>query len=266
MLGELIQKLKAQGHAAFIPYVMAGDATLEDTQRYVTALISAGADIIELGVPFSDPMADGPTNQLAAERALKNGTSLKDILGFVETMRLNGNTIPIVLFTYYNPVFKMGIKEFAEQAERAGVDGILSVDLPPEEAGDYCRILGEKKIETVFLASPTTTDERLRLIDQKSTGFVYYVSRTGVTGAQAELSKSLGSEIERVKRFVKNPLAVGFGISTPEQAATVGKLADGVVVGSALVKLIEKNPVREAEKKIRALASSMVEAIQPPME
>jgi tryptophan synthase alpha chain len=264
VLATLITRLKSEKKTAFIPYITAGDPHLEGTVLFVEALAAAGANIIELGVPFSDPMADGPVNQRAAERALKSGTTLKKILECVLQIRQKGIRTPIVLFTYYNPVFAFGLNAFAHQAKVAGVTGVLCLDLPPEEATEYRKVLGSVGIETIFLAAPTTDDARLSVIDKASTGFVYYVSRTGVTGARQDLPPELEQEVKRIKRVVKNPVAVGFGISTPVQAAGVALHADAVVVGSAVVKIIEENPQPSvAADKIRQFVSGLVKAIQP---
>ncbi len=261
-LSNAITAAKKDGRSAFIPYITAGDPDLESTGRFVDALCAAGADIIELGVPFSDPIADGPVNQRAAERALTAGTTLAGILDAVKKLRARGRDVPIILFTYYNPVHRMGLTDFAKRAAASGVDGALIVDLPPEEAAAYLEAVRAENLETVFLASPTTTPERLRLISDASSGFVYYVSRMGVTGERTELSKTLESELARVRESVTKPLAVGFGISTPEQAAAVGRLADAVVVGSALVRVIEENPAGKAERILKEHARALTDALK----
>lgn len=249
------------GRSAFIPYITAGDPSLSDTAAFVRTLAAAGADILELGVPFSDPIADGPVNQLAAERALTAGTTLQGILHLVRDLRAEGVTLPIILFTYLNPVLRMGVEHFAAQAVAAGVTGLLVVDLPPEAAGPYGTVMADHGLETVFLVSPTSPPERLKAAAQASTGFVYVVSRTGVTGEQQALADSLPQEIARLRTYIDAPLAVGFGISTPEQAHTVAQLADGVVVGSALVRTIAAGPdlattQKNLEQQARALQSA----------
>lgn len=261
---ETFQALRARGEAAFIPYITAGDPDLETTRKQVHALLEAGADLVELGVPFSDPMADGPVNQRSAERALRAGTTLESVLGLVARLRDEGVTAPLVLFTYFNPVHRMGLRTFTEKASRAGVSGALVLDLPPEEAQEeYLPLMKASGLETVFLASPTTPRERLRLIGECSTGFVYYVSRTGVTGAQATLSQSLAGELEIVKREIQAPVAVGFGISEPQQASDVARLSEGVVVGSALVKIGLEEPQAElALRKTEELARSLAKAVK----
>ncbi len=241
-IGALFQGMKAKGSAAFVPYITAGDPDLQATELFVRRLVEAGAAAVELGVPFSDPMADGPVNQRAAERALKNGVSLRAVLDLVDRLRGAGITVPIILFTYFNPVFRMGLEAFAELAKLSKVTGVLCVDLPPEEAADYMLHLERKGIETIFLASPTTDAERMHLIEASSSSVVYYVARTGVTGSQAELSGTLIEELKKVKQVIRTKaVMVGFGISAPGQAAEVGRVADGVVVGSAIVRLIEES-------------------------
>ncbi len=260
-IGSVFADLKKSGSAAFIPYITAGDPDLRRTAELVDVLIEEGADILELGVPFSDPVADGPVNQRAAERALKNGVSLRVVLDFVRELRAKGKTIPIVLFTYLNPIFKIGYAEFAKLAEESGVSGVLVVDLPPNESGDYRTLLQAHGIDTIFIAAPTSDPRRLEQVQAASSGFVYSVSRTGVTGAQAELSASLETELAALRRKVSHPVGVGFGISTAAQAARVAKIADGVVVGSALVQFLEGPNFDEAKSKIRILAREMSHAV-----
>lgn len=262
-LAEVFIRKKASGEKAFVAYLTAGDPTLGATQIYVAALQKAGVDILELGVPHSDPVADGPTNQKAAERALLNGTSLRDILGLVSKLRAGGTAMPVVLFTYFNPIFRMGVEAFATAARRAGVDGVLVVDLPPEEAEIYQALLRQNGIDTIFLASPTTRPERLAAIGRLSSGFVYYVSRTGVTGAQESLSTSLETELELLRSHISLPVCVGFGISTPEQVRAVARCAEGVVVGSALVKCLETEATaEETAKKLGKLAADLVRGLK----
>jgi tryptophan synthase alpha chain len=254
----LFDQARSSRKALFVAYVTAGDPDLESSAGVIEELARSGVDVIELGVPYSDPVADGPTNMKAADRALKSGVSLRKVLELAAGLRKRGIQTPFVLFTYYNPVFKFGQEEFARLAAGAGIDAVLTVDLPPEEADGFRAALKAAHLGTVFLASPTTGPDRLRKIDEASTEFVYYVSRLGVTGAQSALSSSLGDELERVRKSVKAPLAVGFGISTPEHARSVAALAEGVVVGSALVQLIEANPnPKEARAKIGKLAKSL---------
>ncbi len=232
---------RREKRVAFIPFLMAGDPDLRTTGELIEALERGGADLIELGLPFSDPIADGPVNQRAAFRALASGTTLSGVLETIASVRRRVKT-PIVLFTYFNPIHARGIERFAEQAAASGVDGVLCVDLPPEEGErELSPILGAHGIDSIYLLAPTSTKERVRRAAKASSGFLYYVSRTGVTGERTALSGDLGAEIRRLKKSLSLPLAVGFGISTPEQVREVGEVADGVVVGSALVRLVEEH-------------------------
>ncbi len=243
-IDEVFARCRAERRAAFIPYLTAGDPDLATTGRLLEALVEAGADLVELGVPFSDPIADGPVNQRAAGRALASGTSLAGVLDLVARRR-EGLGVPVVLFTYFNPLLARGIGRFAEQAAASGVDGVLCVDLPPEEgAEELVPALRAAEIDTIFLLAPTSDRRRIRRVDEASTGFVYYVSRTGVTGARDRLPPELLREAKKLRKRLSRPLAVGFGISTPEQAAAVAGVADGVVVGSALVRLVEETADR----------------------
>ena len=230
-------ELKGAGRKAFIPYITAGDPNLETTVKLILALEQNGADIIELGVPFSDPMADGPVIQRASERALKRNVSARDCLELVRQVRLRSE-VPIVLFSYLNPL--LSLDEIGKALREAGVDGVLATDLVPEEADEYIREMREATIDTIFLIAPTSTDERLKIVTQACTGFVYAVSRTGVTGVQQSLSESAGSLVNRVRQFTDLPVAVGFGISTAEQVREVWQHADAAVVGSRIVAEIEK--------------------------
>ncbi len=239
-IAEVFARCRKERRSAFIPYLCAGDPDLETTPELLRALVRGGADIIELGVPFSDPMADGPTNQRASQRALSSGTTLSGILAMVSRMRTELE-VPIVLFTYSNPIFRCGLEAFAEQASAAGVSGVLFVDLPPEESAEETSpILSKHGLDQIFLLAPTSTPKRVRKISKASSGFVYYVSRTGVTGEQSSLAEDLLDELRAVRRLVRLPLAVGFGISTPEQVGAVAEIADAVVVGSHLVRLVEE--------------------------
>ena len=223
-----------------IIYLMAGDPNLEATGNLLPALERAGADAIELGVPFSDPLADGPVIQRASERALKAGATLPKILAALPEWRRR-TKLPLVLFSYYNPILQYGLKKFATDAQRAGVDGVLVVDLAPEEAAPYVEAMREKELDSIFLASPTSSDERLGKIAKLSTGFLYLVSRMGVTGEQKDISIELQTLVNRVKTACRLPLAVGFGISTAIQVRTVQQYAEAAVVGSAIVRYIEQN-------------------------
>lgn len=236
---DVFARCRSERRAAFIPYLTAGDPDLGTTGELLRALVTAGADLIELGVPFSDPIADGPVNQRAAARALASGTTLARILDLVASVRVPLG-VPIVLFTYTNPLHARGYESFADQASSSGVDGVLCVDLPPEEAYETAiPALTAHGIDPVFLLAPTSTRKRIRLVDEASRGFVYYVSRTGVTGERSEVPLELIRDVKRLRRRLSNPVAVGFGLSTPEQVSQVAKVADGVVVGSALVRVVE---------------------------
>ena len=230
----------------FVAYLTCGDPDLRTTREVALAAISAGAEVIELGVPFSDPLADGPVIQRASERALKNGVSLEQVLELAAEIRRESQA-GLIVFSYFNPVLRMGLEKFAARAADVGVDGVLITDLPVEEAAEYLRHMRERNLATIFLAAPTSTDERLKRIAETSSGFVYAVSRTGVTGARKELPEDAQKLVGRLRKFITLPIAVGFGICTPEQFASVGRYADAAVVGSAIVQVIERNPGTEAQ-------------------
>src|ERR1017187_3528976 len=225
---------------ALVVYVTCGDPDLATTREIVLAAIEAGADVIELGVPFSDPVADGPVIQRASERALKHGTSLGQVLTLAAEIRQHAQSTGIIIFSYLNPILRMGMEKFCKVARAAGVDGALVTDLPVEEAGEYCRAMRAYDLAPVFLAAPTSPDERLKRIAEASRGFVYAVSRTGVTGARQQLADDARKLVRRLRRVTKLPIALGFGISTAEE------FADAVVVGSAIVETVERNRGREA--------------------
>ena len=231
-------ELRAAGELGIVAYITAGDPSLDATLKFVLALAEAGADVIELGVPFSDPLADGPTIQRASERALKSGTTLRGVLDLVLQIR-QASQVPLVLFSYYNPVLQMGLEKFASAAAQAGADGALVTDLTPEESEDYRRILHMHSLDTIFLAAPTSDGARLKKISACSTGFLYLISRTGVTGAKDALPDDLPGLLRRVHDFTQLPIAVGFGISLPGHVSVLGGLADAAVVGSSLVTEIE---------------------------
>jgi tryptophan synthase alpha chain len=231
---------------SLVAYVTSGDPDLATTREVVLAAIRAGADVIELGVPFSDPLADGPVIQRASERALKRGTSLEQVLKLAAEIREVSQSIGLIVFSYLNPILQMGLERFCKIARLAGIDGVLVTDLPVEEAGPYLAEMRKNDLAPVFLAAPTSSDERLKRIAGASNGFVYAVSRTGVTGARKQVSDDALRLVRRLRKFTKLPVAVGFGISTPEQFAAVGGYADAAVVGSAIVETIERNPGKEA--------------------
>src|SRR6202521_4359852 len=242
---------------ALVVYVTCGDPDLATTREIVLAAIQAGADIIELGVPFSDPVADGPVIQRASERALHHGTSLEQVLRLGKEVRSKSQA-GLIIFSYLNPILRMGLTKFSAALDDAGIDGALITDLPVEEAGEYLREMRKRRLDTVFLAAPTSPDDRLKQIAKASTGFVYAVSRTGVTGAQKQLPEDAQKLVKRLRRFTKLPIAVGFGISTAEQFASVGAFADAAVVGSAIVETIERNPGKEAESVAQFVRSLVV--------
>jgi tryptophan synthase alpha chain len=233
------RELRERQAKGLVVYLTAGDPTLEATGELLSAVARGGADVIELGVPFSDPLADGPVIQRASERALRAGTTLRKILEHLPRWR-EGVKAPLILFSYFNPVLQYGLEKFAGDAARAGADGALIVDLTPEEAGPYVAAMRARNLDTVFLAAPTSTEARLRRVAEVSTGFLYLISRTGVTGERDRIASSAGRLIERTRRLTRLPLAVGFGISTPEQVREVQKLAEAAVVGSAVVHAIEE--------------------------
>jgi tryptophan synthase alpha chain len=230
-----------------VVYVTCGDPDLATTLAVVLAAIEAGADVIELGVPFSDPVADGPVIQRASERALKHGTCLAQVLTLAAEVRQQAQSTGLVVFSYLNPILGMGFEKFCKVARHAGVDGVLLTDLPVEEAGEYLRAMKANDLAPIFLAAPTSSDSRLKQIAQASKGFVYAVSRTGITGVRQTLEGDARRLVQRLRRFTKLPIAVGFGISTPEQFQEVAEFADAVVVGSAIVDAIGRNPGRESE-------------------
>ena len=237
-ISEAFALARKERRAAFIAYVTAGDPTLDRTVEVVRALRRGGADVVELGIPHSDPIADGPSNQAAAERALASGTTPRGVLETVSAIRSRGEDIPIILFTYANPVLAYGVEDFARDARAAGVDGILLTDVPVEELELFRPAFRGAGLDTVPLAAPTSTRERIKMASRKGSGFLYLVSRAGVTGARTDLAPELETSIRTARKITKLPVAVGFGISTPRQVARVAKLAHGVVVGSAIVDRI----------------------------
>jgi tryptophan synthase alpha chain len=244
-ISKSFAELRESGELGIVAYITAGDPTLDATHKFVLTLADSGADVIELGVPFSDPLADGPTIQRASERALKSGTTLAGVLNLVRRVR-ESSQVPVVLFSYYNPILQMGLEKFAATAADAGADGVLATDLTPEESDDYRRIVQSHGLDTIFLAAPTSNDERLQKIAACSSGFLYLISRTGVTGAKDSLPDDLPALLRRVHRFTDLPIAVGFGISLPGHVSILGGLADAAVIGSALVSEIEKAPTPDA--------------------
>ena len=253
-------ELRAAGELGIVAFITAGDPSLDATHKFVLALADAGADVIELGIPFSDPLADGPTIQRASERALKSGTTLAGVLQLVRQIR-QASQVPLVLFTYFNPILQMGLEKFAAAAAQVGADGVLVTDLTPEESEDYRRIIHAQNLDTIFLAAPTSDDERLQRISACSSGFLYLISRTGVTGAKDSLPDDLPGLLRRVHHFTELPVAVGFGISLPGHVSVLGGLADAAVVGSALVSEIEKaSSIESASTALRDRVKVLKEA------
>lgn len=239
-IGRMFESLKREGRKGFIAYLTAGDPSPDRTPALVEALVRGGADLIELGVPFSDPIADGPVIQRAGERALKSGTSLQVVLEIASQIR-ESSEVPLLLFTYLNPVMRYGLDRLARDAAASGIDGCLLTDASVEEAHEYVGAMHRHGLDTVFLAAPTSTERRLRLVAQYSTGFVYLVSRTGVTGERESLSSQVAPLVRAVREVTGLPLAVGFGISRPEHVAELSRQVEAVVVGSAIVRCIEQN-------------------------
>jgi tryptophan synthase alpha chain len=257
-ISETFGRLAEKGEKALVTFITAGDPDLDTTAEMILELEKAGADIIELGMPFSDPMADGPTIQLSSERALAAGATLPKILDMVKSVRQKAS-VPIVLMGYYNPIFLYGAERFVEDAVAAGVDGVLLVDLPPEEceAEGLTRSAGNLGLDIIFLLAPTSGDGRIEKVLKQGHGFLYYVSVTGVTGARKDVSASLSEEVRKIRERSSIPVVVGFGISDPSQAATVAAFSDGVVVGSALVKQFEHYRGSDLKKKVGDFVSSL---------
>src|SRR5438067_9442388 len=239
-IADTFANLKREHLRGFIPFITAGDPDLQTTLELVIELARAGATVIELGVPFTDPMADGPVIQRASERALRHGFDLAEVLQVVFDARKQTD-VPIVLFSYYNPLLQFGIARLAGEAKSAGVDGVLVTDLVPEEASEFAAVLRANNLDMIFLVAPTSTDERLKMVAERATGFIYAVSRAGVTGTRDEMSAEAEKLVERVRRFSDLPVAVGFGISKPHHVRDVWRYADAAVVGSAIVKVVEES-------------------------
>jgi len=249
--------LKGQGRKALIPFIVAGDPDPEMTVPLMHALVAGGADVIELGVPFSDPMADGPVIQRSSERALKHGVSLREVIGFVREFRATNDTTPVVLFGYANPIEAMGMERFAEAAKTAGTDGVLVVDYPPEEARPLVELLDDRGLDTIFLISPTTSDARLKQVAALGRGYLYYVSLRGVTGASHIDLADVASRISHVRGFTHLPVGVGFGIRDAETAKKIAQSADAVVIGSRLVQDIEEARRDEVTAKVTAFLAGV---------
>jgi len=263
-------QLKEQNKKALIPYVAAGDPNPEITIDLMHAMVESGADIIELGIPFSDPMADGPVIQKASERALIYGTSLTDVLAMVKSFREINNTTPVVLMGYLNPIEIMGYENFAKTASESGVDGVLTVDIPPEEAEVYVPVLNNYDLDPIFLLSPTTTKDRMKVICSYASGFVYYVSVKGVTGTSALDTGEVSKRLDIIRDVTDLPIGVGFGIKNADTASAIAQFSDAVVVGSALVNLVEQNAHtlsnEQANKKIITEISRMLSSMRTAMD
>jgi tryptophan synthase alpha chain len=257
---KTFQSLHKKGQKALIPFITAGDPSLSATKKLVLDFAKAGADIIELGVPFSDPMADGPVIQAASERALKQGVTLKKILGLVKDVRKQ-TQVPLLLMGYYNPILAFGLKDFAREAARAGVDAVLIVDVPPEESQEVKQELDQVEIDLIFLVAPTTTEKRMKTIARLGSGFIYYVSLTGVTGAALNKWPSVKRQVGQLRKITKTPIAIGFGISTPKDARAASHLADGIVVGSALIKKMSQFKGASAIKQATTMVRQFKKAV-----
>ena len=255
---KTFRQLKKRRRKAVIFYITSGFPSLKGTERLMLELQNQGTDLIEVGVPFSDPLADGPTIQNASVRALARGTTLAGILRMIRRIR-GKMSIPLVIFSYYNPIYHMGLAEFARRARQAGVDGVIVPDLPPEEGEALARALRRRHISLIFLLSPTSPLERIRLVARRSRGFIYYVSRTGVTGARKSLERDLRRQVARVKRHTRLPVVIGFGVSGPAQAARAAAWADGIVVGSALIEQLGRPG---SLKKAGAFAGRIARAVR----
>ena len=234
------KRLREKGQTALIPFIVAGDPDLKTTEALILKMKESGADMIELGIPFSDPLTDGPIIWTASHRALMKGVSIRDI--FSLTKRLKGVDLPIILMTYLNPVFYYGLKNFSEDCKRSGIDGVIIPDLPKEETGAWIKEARKSKLDTILLIVPNMSIQRIKWVSRRSHGFIYYASRNDVTGIREKLPEDLEFAVKRVNEITKKPIAVGFGISTPEQAKIVSRFADGAIVGTAIVKIIEENP------------------------
>ncbi len=266
-IGQRFAALKAEGRGGLITFVTAGDPDLETSREILMGLPAAGADLIELGMPFSDPMADGPAIQASSLRALKGGMTLKKTLGLVADFRKRDNDTPVVLMGYYNPIYIHGPEAFATDARAAGVDGLIIVDLPPEEVDELWQPARDAGIDFIFLTAPTSDDARLPVIVARASGFVYYVSITGITGTRSADITDVGAALRRIRKHTELPIAVGFGIKTPEQAAEIASVADAAVVGSALVDIIAANldpdarPKEGVAEKLLALVADLAAGI-----
>jgi len=259
---ETFRKLSETGKKALIPYIMAGDPDLEVTEHLIEAIEKAGADILELGVPFSDPIADGPTIQRSTDRALRSDTTLKRVIGLVKKVRHRGIKIPLIIMTYFNIIFQYGLEQFVHDAINAGVDGLIVPDLPPEEAGDLLKFANQAGLDIIFLLAPTSTEERIKLVTQVSRGFIYFVSMTGITGSTLRGLKEIREKVPLIKQYTNLPVVVGFGISNKREARNVARLADGVVIGSAIIRIIEVAGRQKIPQKVAQFIRGIKRAIK----
>ena len=265
-IAATFERLKREERKALIPFVTAGDPDPASAVPLMHALVAGGADVIELGVPFSDPMADGPVIQRSSERALKHGVSLKDVIGYVAEFRKADSTTPVVLFGYANPIEALGVERFADAAKNAGADGVLIVDYPPEEAGEIVSLLDARGLDMIFLLSPTTTEKRLKDVAALGRGYLYYVSLKGVTGAANIDLEDVTRQLARIRKFSELPLGVGFGIRDPETARRIASVADAVVIGSRLVQEIEASRPDEVNARVTAFMQSVRTAMDRDLE
>jgi tryptophan synthase alpha chain len=260
-IDALFKKLKKKRKKAFIVYITAGDPNLRTTEKLIVELEKSGVDLVEIGIPFSDPLADGPTIQKASERALAKGVNVKSIIKMARRVKKKVK-LPLVFMTYYNLVAHYGLSNFVRDSVLAGVDGLIVPDLPPEEAKALISAAGKRNFATIFLAAPTSTKDRLKNIAAKSKGFIYYVSLTGVTGTRKKLPQDIVENVKSLKRITTKPICIGFGISNPEQARKLARLADGIIVGSAVIKVIEKNiGKKDLYKKVTAFVHNLEKAV-----
>lgn len=253
--------LQKQGKKALIPFITAGYPDADMTVALMHALVRGGADMIELGVPFSDPMADGPVIQRASEAALENGVSLRDVLDFVKAFRQDDPDTPVVLMGYANPVERMGMESFVRETSHSGVDGVLIVDYPPEECGDFAALMQENGMDVIFLLAPTSTEERMERVGKMASGYVYYVSLNGVTGSASLNTEEVSLAIPRIRKHVSVPVGVGFGIRDAQTARAVGQFADGVIIGSRLIQVLEKAGKNQAEGELEMFVSAIRHAL-----
>jgi tryptophan synthase alpha chain len=254
-------ELKSAGRKALVPYITAGDPLRESTVPLLHGMVEAGADILEIGVPFSDPMADGPAIQRSSERALKNGIGLADVLNFVVDFRKKDSTTPVVLMGYANPIEAMGVEKFVAAAKAAGVDGVIVVDYPPEECGPFADLCGKAGIDCIFLLAPTSTDARIREVARVGTGYLYYVSLKGVTGVKSVDAEEVAAQLPRLRSASKLPVGVGFGIKDAESARAIGRIADAVIIGSRIVQEIESAGAGQAVARVKALLAPIRKAL-----